>query len=150
MIISPVCSSFCPAFWCPSGQNQINFIQLHLSNNRQQDKTTESINDGQLKPNTHRRRRRDETVESRRRQRCEQNSQLAHDDCRRIRSTIWKLTRLHSVWLHQFWQILITFSRMTSLCRHCFKIHVVKQHGVYLVSFQNPNCRPNLSVVVVS
>jgi len=26
------------------------------------------------------------------RQRCEQNLQLAHDDCRRIRSTIWKLT----------------------------------------------------------
>jgi len=31
------------------------------------------------------------------RRRCEQNSQLAHDDSRRIRSTIiWKLTRLHS------------------------------------------------------
>jgi len=29
-------------------------------------------------------------VESRRR--CEQNSQLAHDNCPRIRSTIWKLT----------------------------------------------------------
>ena len=40
---------------------------------------------------THRRRRRDETVLSRRR--CEYNSQLAHDDCRRIRSTIWKLTK---------------------------------------------------------
>jgi len=44
-------------------------------------------------PNTHRRRRRDETVLSRRRRRCEHNSQLAHDDCRRIRSTIWKLTK---------------------------------------------------------
>jgi len=32
-------------------------------------------------------------VESRRRRRCEQNLQLAHDDCRRIRSTIWKLTK---------------------------------------------------------
>jgi len=44
-------------------------------------------------PNTHRRRRCDETVLSRRRRRCEQNSQLAHDDCRRIRLTIWKLTK---------------------------------------------------------
>jgi len=35
-------------------------------------------------PNTHR--RRDETVLSRRRRRCEHNSQLAHDDCRWIRS----------------------------------------------------------------
>ena len=42
-------------------------------------------------PNTHR--RRDETVLSRRRQRCEHNLQLAHDDYRRIRSTIWKLTK---------------------------------------------------------
>jgi len=25
--------------------------------------------------------------------RCEHNSQLAHDDCRRIRSTVWKLTK---------------------------------------------------------
>jgi len=33
-------------------------------------------------------------VESRRRRRCEQNSQLARDDCRRIRSTILKLTKL--------------------------------------------------------
>ena len=44
-----------------------------------------------LMPNTHR--RRDETVLSRRRQRCEHNLQLAHDDYRRIRSTIWKLTK---------------------------------------------------------
>jgi len=35
----------------------------------------------------------DETVLSRRRRRCEHNSQLAHDGCRRIRSTIWKLTK---------------------------------------------------------
>jgi len=46
-----------------------------------------------LMPNAHRRRRRDETVLSRRCRRCEHNSQLAHDDCRRIRSTIWKLTK---------------------------------------------------------
>jgi len=56
-----------------------------------------------FKPNTHRRRRRDETVEFRRVGGVYMNSQLAHDDCRRIRSTILKLTRLHSVWLHQFW-----------------------------------------------
>ena len=42
-----------------------------------------------LMPNTHC--RRDETVLSRRR--CEHNLQLAHDDCRRILSTIWKLTK---------------------------------------------------------
>jgi len=36
-------------------------------------------------------------VESRWRRRCVQNSQLAHDDCRRIRSTIWKLNL--AVWL---------------------------------------------------
>jgi len=41
--------------------------------------------------------RRNCRAESRRRRRCEHNSQLAHDDCRRIRLTIWKLTkRLHS------------------------------------------------------
>ena len=54
-----------------------------------------NINQTQLvsnvKPNTHR--RRDETVLSRRRRQCEHNSQLAHDDCRRIRSTILKLTK---------------------------------------------------------
>ena len=48
-----------------------------------------------LKPNTHRRRRRDETVESRRVGvgGVYMNSQLAHDDCRRIRSTISKLAK---------------------------------------------------------
>ena len=35
-----------------------------------------------IMPNTHRRRRRHETVLSRRRRRSEHNSQLAHDDCR--------------------------------------------------------------------
>ena len=38
-----------------------------------------------LKPNTHRRRRRDETVELHRVGGVYMNSQLAHDDCRRIR-----------------------------------------------------------------
>jgi len=42
-------------------------------------------------PNTHQRRRRDETVLSHRR--CQHNSQLTHDDRGRIRSTIWKLTK---------------------------------------------------------
>jgi len=51
------------------------------------------FNFGYIKPNTHRRRRRDETVESRRVGGVYMNSQLAHDDCRRIRSTIWKLAK---------------------------------------------------------
>ena len=48
-----------------------------------------------LMPNTHRRRRRDETVLSRRVGvgGMYMNSQLAHDDCRRIRSTVWKLAK---------------------------------------------------------
>ena len=46
---------------------------------------------------------------------CILNSQLAHDDCRRIRSTIWKLNI--AVWLREFWSKLITFfSTMTLLC----------------------------------
>jgi len=32
-------------------------------------------------------------VASRRRRWCEHSLQLAHDDCRRVRSTIWKLTK---------------------------------------------------------
>ena len=44
-----------------------------------------------IMPNTHH--RRDETVLSRQRRQCEHNSRLGHDDCRRIRSTIWKLTK---------------------------------------------------------
>ena len=50
----------------------------------------------------------------------EQNSQLAHDDCRRIRSTIWKLTK-QTPWLFDymnFARFLITFSTMTSSSRH--------------------------------
>jgi len=64
-----------------------------------------------LKPNTYRRRRRDETVESRRVGvgGVYMNSQLAHDDCRRIRSTIWKLAKqtvsvsVSMSWLCEFW-----------------------------------------------
>jgi len=44
--------------------------------------------DGNVIPNTHRRRRCDSTVELRRVGVVNMNSQLAHDDCRRIRSTI--------------------------------------------------------------
>ena len=56
---------------------------------------------------THRRRRRDST------RRCEQNSQLAHDDCRRIRSTYLETDQTDSiaVSLHEFWSILITFQQ---------------------------------------
>jgi len=32
-------------------------------------------------------------VASRRRRQCKHNSQLAHDNCRRFRSTVWKLTK---------------------------------------------------------
>ena len=46
-----------------------------------------------LKPNTHRRRRRDETVELRRVGGVYMNSQLTHDDCRRIR---WCERRLNA------------------------------------------------------
>ena len=52
-----------------------------------------SLQFAHIKPNTHR--RRDETAESRRVGvgGVYINSQLAHDDCRRIRSTIWKLAK---------------------------------------------------------
>ena len=49
-------------------------------------------------------------VASRRRRRCEHNSQLAHDDCRRIRSTVWKLNiavwyvNFDRYWLFQQWR----------------------------------------------
>ena len=63
-----------------------------------------------LMPNPHR--RRDETVLSRRVGvgGVNMNSQLAHDDCWRIRSTIWKLAKQTVsvsvsvyVWLREFW-----------------------------------------------
>ena len=52
-----------------------------------------------LMPNTHRRRRRDETVLSRRVGvgGVYMNSQLAHDDCRRIRSTIMETDQIDSI-----------------------------------------------------
>jgi len=57
--------------------------------------TTESQPTDRVMPNTHRRRRRDETVLSRRVGvgGVYMNSQLAHDNCRLIRSTIWKLAK---------------------------------------------------------
>jgi len=111
-----------------------------------------------LKPNTHRRRRRDETVLSRRRRRRrEHNSQLVHDDCRRIRSTIWKLAnRLHScltTWIlididNFFNNEDITTSLLKKLSIS-IKIGVIKRYGSSSFG-QFPNCRPNPSAVVVS
>jgi len=79
-------------------------------------------------PNTHRQRDSTVRVGSCRRRRCEQHSQLAHDDCRRIRSAIWKLTKQTpysiAVWLREFWSISITF---WSLCRHLSPTSVAKK-----------------------
>jgi len=105
-------------------------------------------------PNTHRRRRRDETVLSRRVGvgGVYMNSQLAHDDCRRIRSTIWKLAKqtvcvCFCVCLTT--RILIDTDNffnsddiMTSLLKKLsisIKIGVIKRYGVCLVSFQIVN-----------
>jgi len=65
------------------------------------------------------------------RRRCEQNSQLAHDDCRRIRSTISETDQTDSiaVWLRKFWSILITFLRMASLCRHLSPTSIAQSSG---------------------
>jgi len=41
---------------------------------------------------------------------------IAHNECRRIRSIIWKLNI--AVWLREYWSVLKTFSAMTSLRRH--------------------------------
>jgi len=70
-----------------------------------------------LMPNTHHRRRRDSAQQMSRVgvgvgvRRCEQNSQLAHDDCRRIRSTVLETDQTDSiaVFLRELWSILITF-----------------------------------------
>jgi len=90
-----------------------------------------------LMPNTHRRRRREETVLSRRRRRCEHNSQLAHDDCQRIQSTIWKLTKqthnCSTTWIfididNFFNNDDITSSLLRKLSIS-MKIHAVKQYS---------------------
>jgi len=88
-----------------------------------------------LMPNTYHRRN-DKTVLSRRR--CEQNSQLAHDDCQQIRSTIWKLTRhcqqtakaFDYINFDRYWSLLQHDVMMSSLLKKLtisIKIHVVKQ-----------------------
>jgi len=88
-----------------------------------------------LMPNTHRRRRRDETVLSRRRPRCEHNSQLAHDDLRPHRLHICLTT-----WI--FIDIDNFFNNddiMTSLMKNVsisIKIDVIKRYRVCLVSLQ--------------
>ena len=97
-------------------------------------------------PNTHRQRRRDETVLSRRRQRCEHNSQLAHDDCRcrRIRSAILKLTKQTpwrlitpiSIDIYNFFNNDVIMSSLLKKLSIPIKTHLVKRYGVCLVSFQ--------------
>ena len=109
-----------------------------------------------LMPNTHR--RRDETVLSRRRRRrrCEHNSQLAHDDCRRIRSTIWKLSKQTPQGLitpiltdiDNFFNNDVIMSSLLKKLSISIKIHVVKQLRSLFGKFST--CRPNPSVVVVS
>ena len=100
-------------------------------------------------PSTHR--RRDETVLSRRQ--CEHNLQLAHNDCRRIRSTIWKLTkRLYSgltTWVlididNFFNNDDMTMSLLKKLSIS-IKIHVVKQLcSVFKLSIKSVGSRCEL------
>jgi len=100
-------------------------------------------------PNTHR--RRDETVLSRRRRRCEHNSQLAHDDCRLIRLTIWKLTKQTTpimIDIDNFFNNDIIMSSLLKKLSISIKIHVVTQLWNLFGHF--PYCRPNLLAVVVS
>jgi len=82
-----------------------------------------------LKPNTHSRRRRDATVESR--LQCVLNSQVAHDFCfcRQIRSTIWKLNvnfEIHYVNFDQF-NIDNFFSNEVIMC-HLSPTSIAQQH----------------------
>ena len=70
-------------------------MKLYKSNNEYHNDVSDCSYNLVVKPSTHRRRQRDETVESRRVGvgGVYTNSQLAHDDCRRIGSTIWKLAK---------------------------------------------------------
>jgi len=96
-------------------------------------------------PNTHRRCRRDETVLSRCVGGVYMNSQLAHEDCRRTRSTIWKLAKQTPYSGLTTW-ILIDIDNffnsddiMTSLLKKLsifIKSGVIKRYGVCLVSFK--------------
>jgi len=65
---------------------------------------------------------RDSTVESRRRRRCVQNSQLAYDDCRRIWSSIWKLNiavlPFDYVKFDRYWWLFNNDVPMSSLVSH--------------------------------
>jgi len=101
-------------------------------------------------PNTHR--RRDETVLSRRRRRCEHYYlQLDHDDCRRIRSTVWKLTKQTPyrlitpilIDIDNFFNNDVIMSSLLKKLSISIKIHVVKQLWSRFGQFQN--CRPNPS-----
>ena len=72
-------------------------------------------------------------VESRRRRRCELNSQnssrrppMDSDD-----NLETDQTNSIAVWLHEFWSILITFSTITSLCRHLSPTAIAQQRRIY-------------------
>jgi len=80
------------------------------------------------------------------------NSQLPHDDCWRIRSTIWKLAKRLCLWLCVCFCVCLTtrilidtdnfFNSddiMTSLLKKLsifIKIGVIKRYGVCMVSFK--------------
>jgi len=68
-------------------------IKYHIADTNASLASAMCTHRGVYTPKTLTHRRRDETVLSRRRRQCEHNSQLADDDCRRIRSTILKLTK---------------------------------------------------------
>jgi len=103
-------------------------------------------------PNTHHRRRRDETVLSRRVGSVYMNLQLAHDDCRRIRSTIWKVETGQTDCVCVCFCVCLTTwilidtdnffnsdDMMTSLLKKLsifIKIGVIKRYKVCLVSFK--------------
>jgi len=63
-------------------------------------------------------------VASRRRRRCEQNLQLAHNVCRWIQSTIWKVTK-QTPWRFDYVE---KFSTMASLWRHLSLTSIAQQH----------------------
>ena len=79
----------CPVPWALPIESLGPWLSHNPSRNKQQNilSINQPINPQFLKPNTHRRRRRDETVLSRRLVvgGVYMNSQLARDDCRRIR-----------------------------------------------------------------
>ena len=80
------------------------------------------------------------------RRRCEHNSQLAHDDCRRIRSTVWKLAKQTPYLFDYTWILLdidnffnnddIMTSSLLKQLPISIKIGAIKRFGVCLISFQ--------------